>query len=127
MSDPTFLVKIGDTDLTSYLRAPEGYKVQRAKLWSDAGRAMNGTLRATYIGLFPKILLNFRNLSYTEMKTICGLLDDSSFTVTWWDAESQSTKSGTYYAGDFDVSIMNLSKSKYEPFVVSLVPFSKLT
>lgn len=127
MAEPTYLVKIGGTDLTSYLKAPDGYKVVRNKLWTEAGRNLSGTLRATFIGIFPKIALTFRSLTTTEMKAVVALLDASSFTVNWWDANSQTAKEMTCYAGDFDPSIMHLDKERYEPFSVNLIPFSKMT
>lgn len=35
----------------------KSYKITRVKLYSDAGRNLNGGLPATFIGVFPKLEL----------------------------------------------------------------------
>lgn len=120
----TYILKINGTDLSSYLKT---YKVQRAKLYKDANRTMSGELKTTFIGIFPKILLEFRNTTDDEHSIILGLLDNSSFTVSWWDSKTQAYKSGTYYAGDFESDLFNVDTQRYNPFSVNLIPFKKLT
>jgi len=118
----TFLVKIGDTDITSYLKK---YKVGRNKLWANADRNMAGELRSTFIGIFPKLSLEFAPLSASAMSTIIGLLDQPSFTVTWYDEYAETTVSGTYYASDYEYSLYNIDLNFYEGFTANLIPFSK--
>lgn len=125
----TYALKIGGssgTDLTSYLKA-SGYIVQRAKLWDNAERNMAGTLQANFIGIFPKLKLKFRALTPAELKTIIALLDTATFTVSWWDANSETYKEGTFYAGDFDNTLINMDLEIYEGFEVSLISIAKMT
>ena len=46
------LVKINGTIIPHI----QQYKIGRAKLWKDADRNMAGDVRATLIGIFPKII-----------------------------------------------------------------------
>lgn len=101
------------------------YKIGRSKLWKDAERNMNGDVRATLIGIFPKIQMKIGYTTQEEMSQITQLLDKDYFTVTWFDVRIQTTISTQYYAGDYEIELDNKSKGRYKPFEVSLVPVSK--
>lgn len=120
------LVQINGTTVPG-LKRPGGYKVVRGKLWSEAGRNMAGELKANFIGIFPKITLNFRHLTSAEMSTVITLLDNPRFTLAWFDEKSNTVKTGEYYAGDWDISLFDRVNERYEPFSVSLIPWKKLS
>jgi hypothetical protein len=101
------------------------YKISRAKLWKDSERNMNGDVRATLIGIFPKIQLEIGYTTQQEMNGLTALLDKSFFTVKWFDVATQGMVSGKFYASDYDVELDSKSKNRYKPFSVSLVPVSK--
>ena len=101
------------------------FKVSRAKLWKDSERNMSGDVRATLIGIFPKIQLQIGYTTQEEMAELEQLLDKDFFTVEWFDVRVQETISAKYYAGDYDVELDSKSKGRYKPFSVSLVPVSK--
>ena len=101
------------------------YKIGRAKLWKDSERNMSGDVRATLIGIFPKIQLEIGYTTQEEMSELTQLLDKDFFTVTWYDVRMQTTVSAKYYASDYDVELDSKSKGRYKPFSVSLVPVSK--
>lgn len=101
------------------------YKIGRAKLWKDSERNMSGDVRATLIGIFPKIQLEIGYTTQEEMSELTQLLDKDFFTVTWYDVRVQTTVSAKYYASDYDVELDSKSKGRYKPFSVSLVPVSK--
>ena len=101
------------------------YKIGRAKLWKDSERNMAGDVRATLIGIFPKIEMQVGYTTQEEMSALTQLLDKDFFTVTWFDVRIQATVSTRYYAGDYDVELDSKSKGRYKPFTVSLVPVSK--
>ena len=101
------------------------YKIGRAKLWKDSERNMSGDVRATLIGIFPKIQLEVGYTTQTEMSQLTQILDKDFFTVTWFDVRIQETISTKYYASDYDVELDNKAKGRYKPFSVSLVPVSK--
>lgn len=118
-----YYIKIDDQDISKLTK----FSVGRNKLWTDSGRNMAGELKSTFIGLFPKITLEFSYLTTDEVSIIAGLLDQPSFTVSWFDVVSKSHKSADYYASDFDVPAFDKDRQLWEPFSVNLVPFKKLT
>lgn len=101
------------------------YKISRAKLWKDSERNMSGDVRATLIGIFPKIQMQVGYTTQEEISQLTQLLDKEFFTVTWFDVRTQETISTQYYASDYDVELDNKSKGRYKPFSVNLVPVSK--
>lgn len=101
------------------------YKIGRAKLWKDSERNMSGDVRATLIGIFPKIQIEVGYTTQEEMSELTQLLDKDFFTVTWFDVRIQATISTNYYAGDYEVELESKSKGLYKPFSVNLVPVSK--
>ena len=59
------------------------YKVGNNKLWADAERNMNGDVRATFIGVFPKLELEIGGvLTSAIVANLCDLLDQPYFSVT---------------------------------------------
>lgn len=101
------------------------YKIGRAKLWKDSERNMSGDVRATLIGIFPKIQLQVGYTTQYEISTITALLDKDFFTVEWYDVREQQVISAKYYASDYDVELDNKTNGRYKPFSVNLVPVSK--
>lgn len=101
------------------------YKISRAKLWKDSERNMSGDVRATLIGIFPKIQMQIGYTTQEELSELTQILDKDFFTVTWFDVRIQETISAKYYASDYDVELENKSKGRYKPFNVNLVPVSK--
>ena len=101
------------------------YKIGRAKLWKDSERNMSGDVRATLIGIFPKIQMEVGYTTQEEMSELTALLDKDFFTVEWFDVRTQNTYIADYYASDYDVELDSKSKGRYKPFSVSLVPVSK--
>lgn len=101
------------------------YKVGRNKLWKDADRNMAGDVRATLIGIFPKIELNIGYTTQEQMATLCQILDQAYFSVEYFDVRTQGTTIAQYYASDYSNEIFDKTKGLYKPFTVSLVPVSK--
>ena len=56
------------------------------KLWaSDSGRNLAGKQTGTLIGVFPKLVLQFRSLSKDELHLIAPILDSARQTVQYYD------------------------------------------
>lgn len=115
------LLKINNTVIPSL----KSYKVGRNKLWKNADRNMNGDVRATLIGLFPKIELEIGITTQSQMATITQLLDQAYFTVEYFDVRTQTTTTAQYYASDYSIDLLNKSKGLYKAFTVNLIPVSK--
>ena len=102
------------------------YKVSYNKLWRDADRNMNGEVRATLIGIFPKIELVFRDaLTENQVNQIINLLDQSYFNVTYYDPKTKNNVTAQYYAGDYTVEVLERGRKLFKTFSVPLVPVSR--
>lgn len=121
--------KYGDgsyVNLGDYIvEAKYGYN----KLWSsDSGRNLAGTQTGTLIGIFPKIIVQFKKLTKTQLETIAPILDSARQTVSYYDAKKQTTTTMTTYTGDYEVTnkhIVTGSKRKNEGFSVSFIAIKK--
>ena len=104
----------------------KSYKVANNKLWADAERNMNGDVRATFIGVFPKLELEIGGVLTSEIvATLCNLLDQSYFSVTFYDPKTRTDRTAQYYASDYTVELIDKSRELYAPFTVNLIPVSK--
>ena len=83
------------------LEAKYGYN----KLWaSDSGRNLAGVQTGTLIGIFPKIILQFRKLTKSELEVVAPILDSPTQTVTYYDPNKKANVTMTTYTGDYEVS-----------------------
>lgn len=115
------LVKVNGTRLPYVM----SYKIGRAKLWKNSERNMAGDIRATLVGIFPKIIVQVGYTSQEQMANLTALLDQDFFEVEWFDVRIQETITTRYYASDYEIELDNKYKGRYKPFEVSLVPVSK--
>lgn len=101
------------------LEAKYGYN----KLWSsDSGRNMAGTQSGTLIGIFPKIILQFRRLTQTELETLVPILDSANQTVQYYDPYKKSKTTMTTYTGDYEVTNKGIvGDVKNEGFSISFI------
>ena len=75
------------------------------KLWSsDSGRNLAGTQTGTLIGIFPKIILEFRKLTKSEFETVVQVLDAARQNITYYDPNKRATITIETYTGDYEVS-----------------------
>lgn len=98
------------------------------KLWSaDSGRNLAGTQTGTLIGIYPKIVLEFRKLTKAEVETIIPILDASRQTVTYYDPYKKATVSIETYTGDYEIVNKYIigTNRKNEPFSCSFIAVSK--
>lgn len=103
------------------------YTVQREKLFTDAGRNLKGELKATLVGIFPKLNLEFAHTNQVEMSQLIDLLEPAILTVQWWDERTDSIKTGNFYASSYDIPLFNKTRGLYSNFSVNLISYTKLT
>lgn len=115
------LLKINGTDISNIC----DYTVQYNKLWADADRNMAGEVRATLIGVFPKIVVKTTVQEISKVMTLGNLLNTPYFNVTYFDFLANATKTARYYASDFDVTLKMRRNSLVDELTFSLVPVSK--
>ncbi len=104
----------------------KSYQLQRNKLWLNSDRNMAGEIRATMIGIFPKIEVEFGGiLTVEEIQKIARVVDLPFFTVEYFDPKYNAMKSGQFYAGDYSVQLKDKKRGIFDPFKVSLIPVRK--
>ena len=96
-------IKVGNGSYVSmgqYLvEAKYGYN----KLWaSDSGRNLAGVMSGTLLGIFPKIVLQFRRLTKAELEVVVPLLDSSRQTLKYYDPYKKAITEITTYTGDWE-------------------------
>lgn len=98
------------------------------KLWSsDTGRNLAGTNTGTLIGIFPKIILQFRKLTKAELEVIVPVLDSPTQTLTYYDPYKKANTTMTTYTGDYEIvdkKIIDIN-SKNEGFSCSFIAVSR--
>lgn len=116
---------INNVNMGQYLiEAKYGYN----KLWgSDSGRNLAGTQSGTLIGIFPKLILQFRKLTKSELEIIVPILDSARQTVTYYDPNKKSNVTMATYTGNYEIinkQIIN-GNAKNEGFSCSFIAVSR--
>ena len=93
------------------------------KLWSnDSGRNLAGVQSGTLIGIFPKIVVQFRKLTQTELETLTPILDSARQTVKYYDPNKKAMTTMTTYTGDYEVINKGIiGHIKNEGFQISFI------
>ena len=88
-------------------------KFSYPKLWaSDSGRNLAGKMTGTLIGIFPKLILQFRPLTKEEINIIAPILDSAYQTVTYYDVNKDANITMTTYTGDWELTNINLNENQ---------------
>ena len=99
------------------------------KLWaSDSGRNLSGTMVASLVGVFPKLILEFRKLTKSELEIIIPILDRPYQNTTYYDPNKKQNVTMRTYTGDYEVSnkgIIGSEGLKNESFNCSFIAVSK--
>ena len=121
-------IKVGNGSYVSMGQYLIQAEYQYNKLWgSDSGRNLAGVQSGTLIGIFPKLILQFRRLTQTEMEVVVPLLDSANQTVKYYDPFKKTTVEMTTYTGDYSYvnkGIIN-SNTKNEGFNCSFIAVRK--
>ena len=116
---------INGVNMGQYLvEAKYGYN----KLWSkDSGRNLAGTQSGTLVGIFPKLVLQFRKLTKSELEIIVPILDSAAQTVTYYDPNKKANVTMTTYTGDYEVVNKHIISGnvKNEGFSCSFIAIRK--
>lgn len=118
-------IMINNVSMGQYLTEVKyGYN----KLWAkDSGRNLAGTMTGTLIGIFPKLTLQFRKLTKSELEIIVPILDSARQTVTYYDPNKKQQKTMTTYTGDYEFTnkqIIN-NNARNDGFSCSFISVSK--
>lgn len=96
------------------------------KIWGDdAGREnLAGTMSGTLKGIFPKIIVQFRKLTKSELETIVPILDSARQSLTYYDPRKRAMITMETYTGDYEITnkfIIGKNGHKNEGFQVSFI------
>lgn len=117
---------VNNINLGNYIvEARYGYN----KYWSkDSGRNLAGTQSGTLIGIFPKIIVQFRKLTQTELETLAPILDNERQTVKYYDPNKKAMTTMTTYTGDYEVVNKGIvGHVKNEGFQISFISTKRRT
>lgn len=93
---------INNINMSNYITEA---KYEYHKIWgSDTGRNLAGAMTGSLLGIFPKIVLQFRALTKSEMEIIAPILDSPSQTVSYYDPKKKAQITMTTYTGDYEIS-----------------------
>lgn len=98
------------------------------KLWSsDSGRNLNGDQSGTLLGIYPKLILQFRKLTKAELEILVPIFDSQYQTVTYYDPNKKANYTMTTYTGDYEITNKNIisNSKKNEGFQISFIAVSK--
>lgn len=117
------LLKINSTTVPGL----KSYKVSYNHLWKDADRNMSGSVRASLIGIFPKIEVQTRDvIDRSEIQSIFTALETNPyFSVTFWDPATDTTKTANYYTADWSVELESKNRGLYKGTTIVLVPVDR--
>lgn len=111
---------VNNINLGNYIvEARYGYN----KLWSnDSGRNLAGVQSGTLVGIFPKIIVQFRKLTQEELETLTPILDSARQTVQYYDPNKKTMTTMTTYTGDYEVINKGIvGHVKNEGFQISFI------
>ena len=116
---------IDDVNMGQYITEA---KYSYNKLWaSDSGRNLSGTMVASLVGVFPKLVLEFRKLTKAELEVIIPILDRPFQNTTYYDPNKKQNVTMRTYTGDYEVSNKSIisGNTKNESFSCSFIAVSK--
>lgn len=119
-------IVINGISIGQYLvQAQYGYN----KLWaSDSGRNLAGDMSGTLLGIFPKLILQFRKLTKAELELLTPIFDSANQTTTYYDPYKKANYTMTTYTGDYEVTNKNIidkNSHKNEGFQISFIAVSR--
>lgn len=71
---------------------------------NKSGRNLAGSMIGTLVGIFPKITLQFRKLTRSEVELLAPILDSAYQTTKYYDPNKKQTITMSTYSGDWVLS-----------------------
>lgn len=106
------------------LEAKFGYH----KIWGkDTGRNLAATWSGTLLGIFPKITVQFKKLTKSEVEQITPILDEANQLVQYYDPKKKQKITMTTYTNDYEITNKNIIDeiTKVEGFPVAFISTKK--
>lgn len=116
---------INSTSMGQYItEAKFGYH----KIWGkDSGRNLDGEMSGTLTGIYPKITLQFRKLTKTELETLTPIFDSASQSLTYYDPNKKQSVTMDTYTNDYEIINKHIISGdmKNEGFPVAFISIRK--
>ena len=75
------------------------------KLWGeDTGRNLAGTFSGSFKGVYPKITMQFRKLTKSEVKYLAPMLDSPYQSVSYYDPNKKAYRTMETYSNDWELN-----------------------
>lgn len=96
------------------------YKVDYRKNWGNQQRNLVGSTRGTLIGLSANISAKTDYLDQDGVELLGNLLNQSYFSVKFFDTLSNTVKTADYTASDVSTELVRLANKQYTAFTFTL-------
>lgn len=95
---------VNNVNLLPYMA--DNFEYTPNKVWgSDAGRnTINGSYSGTFIGIFPKLKVQFHSLTQQEIEYLTPILDSGFQEVTYYDPYLKTMRTMKTYTGDYTLN-----------------------
>ena len=75
------------------------------KLWGkDSGRNLAGSQSGTLLGIFPKITMQFRKLTKSEVELLAPIFDSAYQTTIYYDPNKKTNTTMRTYSNDWELT-----------------------
>ena len=98
------------------------YSVDYDKIWGSSVKNMEGSTRATLVGIIPVIKATTEYVSQIEIRSIGALLNQSYMYVKFYDSISGTTQEEIYTASDISADMFRENGKQYEGLSFVLTP-----
>ena len=98
------------------------YEMSYDKIWGNTDKNMEGSTRATLIGILPTIKAATMPLYQAGAKLVGNLLNQGYLTVRYYDSLSGTTQEEPYTASDISFSMIRENGKWYEEVSFTLTP-----
>lgn len=98
------------------------------KLWSGkSGRTLSGAMISDLVGIFPKLILQFRPLTKEEAEIIVPILDSARQTTSYYDPNKKVNVTMTTYSGDYEMTNKHIisGNAKNDGFSCSFIAVAR--
>lgn len=97
------------------------FAIEYAKNWGNQDRNLAGSIRGTLIGLSANIEATSDYLDQNGAEELTQLLNQSYFSVKFFDTTSNTVKTADYTASDVSIEMVRLVNKQYAAVEFTLV------
>lgn len=117
------LLKIKNNDTSEYITIKvNAYTVDYNKIWGSSVKNMEGSTRATMIGILPVIEATTEALYQQDARKVGTLLNQSYMNVQYFDSLSGTIQDEPYTASDISIEMIRENGKWYEAISFTLTP-----